>query len=226
MKRTIVALLCASMVLTGFSGATVWAQESENVAVQEETNQEAANSVTTDTEEGSQNTTQDPSQTSGQDQNTGDTQGSEQDQTTGENQETGKDQTSGGNAGNADASQMTGTEFTEDKDGNQTGEEGQTPETQDAKEEIAVAAEGASIRYQAHVQTYGWIKEVKDGKEEGTTGQSKRVESMKINVDSAVDGNVEYRAFFRKWAGRPGRATEQKSEPQDNPNDWRLCRYV
>lgn len=198
MKRTIVALLCASMVLTGFSGATVWAQESKNVAVQEETNQEAANSVTTDTEEGSQNTTQDPSQTSGQDQNTGDTQGSGQDQTTGENQETGKDQTSGGNAENADASQTTGTEFTEDKDGNQTGEEGQTPETQDVKEEIAVAAEGASIRYQAHVQTYGWIKEVKDGKEEGTTGQSKRVESMKINVDSAVDGNVEYRAFIQE----------------------------
>ena len=135
MKRTIVALLCASMVLTGFSGATVWAQESKNVAVQEETNQETANPVTTDTEEGSQNTTQDPSQTSGQDQNTGDTQGS------------GQDQTSGGNAGNADASQTTGTEFTEDKDGNQTGEEGQTPETQDVKEEIAVAAEGASIRY-------------------------------------------------------------------------------
>nr|WP_288555899.1 GH25 family lysozyme [uncultured Mediterraneibacter sp.] len=186
MKRTIVALLCASMVLTGFSGATVWAQESGNVTVQEETNQEAANSVTTSTEDDSQNATQDPSQTSGQDQ------------TTGENQETGKDQTSGGNAGNADASQTTGTEFTEDKDGNQTGEEGQTPETQDAKEEIAVAAEGASIRYQAHVQTYGWIKEVKDGKEEGTTGQSKRVESMKINVDSAVDGNVEYRAFIQE----------------------------
>lgn len=203
MKRTIVALLCASMVLTGFSGATVWAQESKNVAVQEETNQEAANSVKTSTEDDSQNATQDPSQTSGQDQNTGDTQGSGQDQTTGENQETGKDQTSGGNAGNADASQTTGTEFTEDKDGNQSGEEGQTPETQDAKEEIAVAAEGASIRYQAHVQTYGWIKEVKDGKEEGTTGQSKRVESMKINVDSAVDGNVEYRAFIQEvgWTG-------------------------
>lgn len=128
----------------------------------------------------------------------GDTQGSGQDQTTGENQETGKDQTSGGNAGNADASQTTGTEFTEDKDGNQTGEEGQTPETQDVKEEIAVAAEGASIRYQAHVQTYGWIKEAKDGKEEGTTGQSKRVESLKINVDSAIDGNVEYRAFIQE----------------------------
>lgn len=157
-----------------------------------------ANSVTTDTEEGSQNTTQDPSQTSGQDQNTGDTQGSGQDQTTGENQETGKDQTSGGNAGNADASQTTGTEFTEDKDGNQTGEEGQTPETQDAKEEIASCGRRCIYPLPGTCADLGWIKEVKDGKEEGTTGQSKRVESMKINVDSAVDGNVEYRAFIQE----------------------------
>ena len=53
MKRTIVALLCASMVLTGLQpGDGTGAQDREEVAVQEETNQGTANPVTTDTEEG------------------------------------------------------------------------------------------------------------------------------------------------------------------------------
>ncbi len=68
------------------------------------------------------------------------------------------------------------------------------------------------VRYSAHVQTIGWQKMVVDGAVSGTTGQSKRVEAIKIdladdlkcgqNVCGAGSG-VKYRAHVQGigWQG-------------------------
>jgi uncharacterized protein YjdB len=38
------------------------------------------------------------------------------------------------------------------------------------------------VEYQAHVQNIGWQNWVKDGEVAGTTGQSKRMEAIKIRI--------------------------------------------
>lgn len=55
-------------------------------------------------------------------------------------------------------------------------------------------ADSPSISYQTHVQTYGWQDVKKDGEMAGTSGQAKRLESIKIFVDGAgVSGGVSYK---------------------------------
>ncbi len=50
-----------------------------------------------------------------------------------------------------------------------------------------------SVVYSTHVQTYGWQDPVSDGKESGTTGESKRLEGIRISLDNpAYEGSVEY----------------------------------
>ena len=48
-----------------------------------------------------------------------------------------------------------------------------------------------SIRYQAHVQTYGWQEWVKDGEVAGTTGEAKRLEALRINPPAGVELEVD-----------------------------------
>lgn len=55
----------------------------------------------------------------------------------------------------------------ENEDSNKDEEDADREETQ-----------SISVEYQAHVQTYGWQKTVKDGEVAGTSGQSKRVEAI------------------------------------------------
>lgn len=50
----------------------------------------------------------------------------------------------------------------------------------------------ATISYSTHVQTIGWQKYVKNGKMSGTSGEAKRLEGIKIKVDSELEGNVIY----------------------------------
>ncbi len=75
-----------------------------------------------------------------------------------------------------------------------------------------------SIEYQAHVQNIGWQEKKSDGQTAGTTGQSKRVEALKITIDKAgYTGDIEYRVHVQnigwtKWikngamAGTSGRS--------------------
>lgn len=59
--------------------------------------------------------------------------------------------------------------------------------------------DGRRISYSAHVSTYGWQSEVSEGQIAGTTGQSKRIEALKINLTtSEYTGDVEYRAYVAK----------------------------
>ena len=54
------------------------------------------------------------------------------------------------------------------------------------------------VVYSTHVQTAGWQSEVKDGTISGTVGKSKRLEGIKIHLDSEVpSGNIEYRTHIQ-----------------------------
>lgn len=49
------------------------------------------------------------------------------------------------------------------------------------------------IYYSTHVQDYGWLSNIGDGKTSGTSGQSKRVEALKVSLcNLPYSGNVEY----------------------------------
>lgn len=53
-------------------------------------------------------------------------------------------------------------------------------------------ANNPSVRYDAHVQDYGWNSTVKDGGTAGTTGKRKNLEALKIRVDKVPELGVKY----------------------------------
>lgn len=57
-----------------------------------------------------------------------------------------------------------------------------------------------NISYSTHVQDIGWMNFVKESKTSGTTGQSKRVEAIKIKlegVDESIKNPIEYRVHVQ-----------------------------
>ena len=63
---------------------------------------------------------------------------------------------------------------------------------------------GTLVRYNTHVQTYGWQNFVTDGAMAGTSGQSKRLEGIRIALtDVPYSGNIEYRTHVQTygWQG-------------------------
>ncbi|NCU17679.1 glucosaminidase domain-containing protein [Pallidibacillus pasinlerensis] len=61
-----------------------------------------------------------------------------------------------------------------------------------------------SVKYSTHVQSYGWLDYVADGKMSGTEGEAKRLEAIKIKVDNApYSGGIEYRTHVQSygWLG-------------------------
>jgi uncharacterized lipoprotein YddW (UPF0748 family)/uncharacterized protein YjdB len=57
----------------------------------------------------------------------------------------------------------------------------------------------ASVLYQTHVQGIGWQGLVNDGAMSGTSGQSKRLESINIKVNSSYSGSVTYRTHVQSY---------------------------
>lgn len=56
----------------------------------------------------------------------------------------------------------------------------------------------ASVRYKVHVQDYGWEQEYKkDGESSGTSGESKRLEAIEINLDTNYSGGIKYRTHIQ-----------------------------
>jgi uncharacterized protein YjdB len=57
------------------------------------------------------------------------------------------------------------------------------------------------IRYSTHVQSYGWQNWVYNGSLSGTTGKSKRLEAIKIELtgDVANQYDVYYRVHVQKY---------------------------
>lgn len=69
----------------------------------------------------------------------------------------------------------------------------------------AEAYKAKKIGYSTHVQDYGWLSTVYDGKMSGTTGQSKRLEAIIINlVDPEFEGGIEYRAHIENIGWEQG----------------------
>lgn len=64
--------------------------------------------------------------------------------------------------------------------------------------------EGASIKYQVHVQDYGWMDWKQDGEIAGTTGEEKRIEAIQIKLEGMEGYSIEYRVHiegsgWQKW---------------------------
>lgn len=58
--------------------------------------------------------------------------------------------------------------------------------------------EKVKIGYQTHVQSYGWQAYVYDGALSGTSGQAKRLETIRIkNLDTSLTGSVLYRTHIQ-----------------------------
>ena len=61
------------------------------------------------------------------------------------------------------------------------------------------------IRYDTHVQTYGWQSWQYDGAMAGTTGMAKRLEGIHIQLTGQpYSGNVEYRTHIQTYGWEPG----------------------
>ena len=55
------------------------------------------------------------------------------------------------------------------------------------------------VKYQTHVQTYGWQAEKADGETSGTTGQSKRLESINVKLSDSIDGGIQYKTHVQTY---------------------------
>ncbi len=77
-------------------------------------------------------------------------------------------------------------------------EEAEAEETE-AEEELLTDPGTPSVYYQTHVQTYGWQDYVKDGEMSGTSGESKRLEGIRIKIDGVEGLGVEYRTHVQTY---------------------------
>lgn len=55
------------------------------------------------------------------------------------------------------------------------------------------------IKYQTHVQNIGWQGEKADGEMSGTTGQSLRLEAIKIQLSGSIDGGIIYKTHVQDY---------------------------
>lgn len=55
------------------------------------------------------------------------------------------------------------------------------------------------VKYQTHVQTFGWQSNVSDGQVSGTTGKSKRLEGIKIVNSTGIEGSVRYKVHCQTY---------------------------
>ena len=62
---------------------------------------------------------------------------------------------------------------------------------------ISKADQNASITYRAHVAYYGWLDWQTDGTTAGTTGESRRMEAIKIKLTGDYSGDVVYQSYVR-----------------------------
>ena len=88
---------------------------------------------------------------------------------------------------------------TEETDAEKTDAEEPDAEEIDVEEELLNAEGTPSISYQTHVQTYGWKPYVKDGEMSGTSGESKRLEGIRIFVEGVEGLGVEYRTHVQTY---------------------------
>ena len=67
-------------------------------------------------------------------------------------------------------------------------------------------ADAPNVMYKTHVQTYGWQKWMINGQMSGTSGESKRLEGINIQLTNApYDGDIVYTTHVQTygWQGKP-----------------------
>ena len=64
---------------------------------------------------------------------------------------------------------------------------------------VAAEVQDVSVAYHSHVQDQGWEQQwYHDGDQSGTTGQSKRIEALEMELENApFDGSIEYRSHVQ-----------------------------
>lgn len=67
------------------------------------------------------------------------------------------------------------------------------------------------IKYQTHVQNIGWQGEKADGEMSGTTGQSLRLEAIKIQLSGSIDGGIVYKTHVQDYGWQNFMANGQAS---------------
>lgn len=59
------------------------------------------------------------------------------------------------------------------------------------------------LEYSTHIQDYGWQGSKYDGEISGTTGESKRLEAIKINIKNAkYAGSIKYQTHIQDIGGK------------------------
>ena len=70
--------------------------------------------------------------------------------------------------------------------------------TKSAIATVKVSEKLPSVSYSTHVQTYGWMTAVKDGKLAGTEGKKKRMEAIKVSVENNKNLGITYSTHVQK----------------------------
>ncbi len=65
--------------------------------------------------------------------------------------------------------------------------------------EDSTSEEYVNLTYHVHCQTYGWMDKVSDGELSGTEGQAKRLEGIRIYLDTNVEGTIEYEVHCQTY---------------------------
>lgn len=78
---------------------------------------------------------------------------------------------------------------------------------------VNVTKQIPTIEYQTHVEDIGWQKYVKEGNVAGTSGQSKRLEAIKIklNNNSSYKGTLQYRTHIQDIGWQEWKTNDQIS---------------
>ena len=65
--------------------------------------------------------------------------------------------------------------------------------------------DNTSVKYQTHVQTYGWQNAVYNGDTSGTTGKSKRLEAITLSLQNTrYSGSIQYRTHIQTYGWENG----------------------
>ena len=80
-----------------------------------------------------------------------------------------------------------------------------TSNGKEAECKVTVVRQTPSVNYSTHVQDIGWQGYVKDGSTAGTTGQSKRLEAIRIKLsnNTSYNGTIQYQTHVQDigWQG-------------------------
>ncbi|MFQ6792500.1 MAG: Ig-like domain-containing protein [Thomasclavelia sp.] len=65
---------------------------------------------------------------------------------------------------------------------------------------VTVTRQEPNLRYRSHVQDYGWLDWIYNGKTSGTTGENKQMEAIKIELNSgSYKGSIEYSSHVQDY---------------------------